>query len=508
MAKTNWLRILTVALLLLVQFGIRTHNIQAQQAYVDEGYHVGRADVAWDFDTNLAALSHGKLLTYFWLGLFKSANTTSLVTGRFAIALFSLITGATLYRLGWWLGGYLSGVIALGVYGLLPLAVVFERMALADPFAGGLAALVVWRSLVLARRPSVGQGIVVGVLLALASLAKMTMVGLPLVVVGATLVYFRWDGSIRPWLYTYFVPLAVAAIMVIVLWTPVLISAYFASPGGDDTNILNPETFQRNDVYAPCGFTSYTDQIVPLLLELVSPALVVAAGIAVVNGLAFLRHRRGTLLAVIWFLALTLPVCITARVVTSRYLMPVAVPVALLIGLGFRRLWNVPRLRLFVRGGLIAALAAWALLFALPTTRTAATDPLDLDLTGNNQLELQSGLFLADDRLIEAVDLLENTPGTVYATREACNLMRFYADALDLVCLSKDPIPDTGERLLAGLQPGEVAYFVESWFYGPFLLGIDWLETEEIALQTPAQYADPAYEFRLWKIWVRDHGVE
>jgi hypothetical protein len=81
--------------------------------------------------------------------------------------------------------------------------------------------------------------------------------------------------------------------------------------------------------------------------------------------------------------------------------------------------------------------------------------------------------------------------------------MQLLTDQLTLRCLEVDPIPHTGSLWQAELAPGEIAYFVHSGFYGPFHLGIDWLDTQEIELETPPQYADPYFEFRLWKIWKR-----
>ena len=93
-----------VILLLLVHFFIRHHHPTWQYAYVDEGFHARRAAVVWDFEQNPGRFAHGKVLLYFWMGLFEGDSTHNLHLLRTSIAIFSLITAATLYRIGRILG--------------------------------------------------------------------------------------------------------------------------------------------------------------------------------------------------------------------------------------------------------------------------------------------------------------------------------------------------------------------------------------------------------------------
>ncbi len=493
-------KLLPLVALLLIQFFLRSHGIRAQEPYFDEGYHIARASEAWKFTTNPGKFADGKLLIYYWLGLFKAAPTNSLVTGRLSIALFSLITGAAIYASMHWLDGHGAGLLALAVYAVLPLALIFERMALADPLASGLASLVVWRSLIAARRPTIGQGIVVGVLMALATMAKLTMVALPLVTVGAALIFRRSEGA--RWLRTYAPLLAAVAVTVITLWLPVLIAAYLGADNTEGLLIANPITFHRDLPSAAAGPLDYVRKIVPLLTELVAPAFMAAVGVALALALVSgAEYRRIAAFILLTGIAFALPTILIARWITSRYLMPLAVPGVMLLVLGFRPLWHkLP----VARAGLVGAAAIWFVGFALPFAQTALSDPQRLDLSGQNWMELQSGMGLADDRMREAVAWLEKAdPGPVYATYESCHLMQLLTDQLKLRCLEPDPIPHTGSLWQAELAPGETAYFVHSGFYGPFHLGIDWLDTQEIQLQTPPQYADPYFEFRLWKIWKR-----
>ena len=131
---TIWL---PVVALLLIHLLIRSHHITALEPYVDEGSHLVRGAAVWHFETHPARLAHGKLLTYFWLGLFEGPPSTALVVGRLSIALFSTLTAATIYLLGRWWQNHRTGLLALMIYACWPLAFFFERMALADPFAAG-----------------------------------------------------------------------------------------------------------------------------------------------------------------------------------------------------------------------------------------------------------------------------------------------------------------------------------------------------------------------------------
>ena len=46
--------------------------------YVDEGFHIKRAGLVWNFDVNPGRFAHGKVLLYFWLGLFETGPETAL----------------------------------------------------------------------------------------------------------------------------------------------------------------------------------------------------------------------------------------------------------------------------------------------------------------------------------------------------------------------------------------------------------------------------------------------
>src|SRR5689334_14242629 len=136
--------------LLLLQFWLRTYNIGVQEAFVDEGFHVERGEIVWHFQINPGQFSDGKFLFYFWVGLFSGPHSTAIPASRLPVALFSMLTGASLYILGKMFYSSRAGLLALALYAIFPLAIFHDRMALADPFATTFGALVLWRSIIFA----------------------------------------------------------------------------------------------------------------------------------------------------------------------------------------------------------------------------------------------------------------------------------------------------------------------------------------------------------------------
>ncbi|MAS32828.1 MAG: hypothetical protein CL610_02400 [Anaerolineaceae bacterium] len=493
--------LLPVIFMLLIHCYIRTNDITLFEPYVDEGYHIERGARVWNFDVHPGQFAHGKVLVYFWLGLFDGPPSTNLAAARLAIALISTITAATIYILGRTLRNHLAGLIALFIYAFVPFAFFFERMALADPFAAMFAILVVWRSLIFANHPTTRQGIIIGLLLGLATLAKLTVVTLPLITLAAVALTYDWQLGMRGAVRTYLWGLGVAAAVVVLMWLPMLIPAYFAHIQGDPFILVNDFNIQRTDSFAPPNALVYVANILPSIAEFTSVALLLLAALAFIIGL--IRQQWQALFLGIWIVSISIPVVALARVITIRYLMPVTAPLVLIIAFALEQIWWRARLRPLAAG----AAMLWLVSYAIPFR---ASDPMQLTLTGSNQFDFQSGFFTADEAVHETATILSsiNEPGIVYATREACHLLYFYSDPFTLRCLDDDPIPTFGQTMLDELRPGQPAYLVISNYYGPFHYGLDWLNSEEIVLEHAPQFQGVGYEFRLWKIWLADQQDE
>lgn len=372
-----------VIMLLLCHIALRTHNIDVQQVHLDEGFHLSRAMTVYNFDVNPGRFAQGKMLLYFWLGLFEQANqpgrcslhsltipcawvsvdpTTNIPTpiypaARLAISIFSVITAATIYLLGRWLFHPYVGLLALALYAILPFAFFYERLAFADPLAAGMMTLGIWRCLVFARHPTRKQAVIMGLVLSMAVMAKMTM-GLIILLPLAAMIMERgtlklsYEGdklkrgqitarfdltvaTIKALIRRYGVNFILACCVGLAIWLPVLIPAAIAHNTPDrfvlvnDTNIARDEDF----LFKPID---YLTRIGPALLDYWGEGLMIGWVGALLFGLLWFpliddRWSRSFLYITVAMAFAVLPSALIARVQTTRYLMPASVPIVLLV---------------------------------------------------------------------------------------------------------------------------------------------------------------------------------
>ncbi|KAB2866277.1 MAG: hypothetical protein F9K46_02645, partial [Anaerolineae bacterium] len=164
---------LMVGLLWLLWF-TRAHDIMALAVFVDESLHILRAQMVFDFNDATASILPGKLLLYYYLGLFVPQNVGGAWLSREAIALLALLGAALTFALARQLFHRWSiSLLAVILYALSPFMLFFERMALSDTFTMifGLSLAIV--SLKLACQPTRKNSILVGLLFGLALLAKL-----------------------------------------------------------------------------------------------------------------------------------------------------------------------------------------------------------------------------------------------------------------------------------------------------------------------------------------------
>lgn len=445
--------LLLIVLLFLTQLFIRIHNAEAQEAFVDEGYHVTRGAIIWDFDQHPGRFSQGKLLLYFWLGLFETDPLIALPMSRTAIGLFSLLNGAVLFTLGRSLHSTSAGLMALAVYVFLPFAFFFERMVLADPFAAVFMSLSVWRSFIFVKRPTWKEGVILGVLLALATLAKLTMALLPFFPAMASFIYFPdW----RHWLKVYFPPLVLAAVIFTFIWLPILIPAALAANTDDPFIIVNPENLQQLAISDP---GEKTEKIFPELTAYTTLWVMLGMGLAVAYLIFNLKTRKLGLVFFVWLLMLTFLSIIVAKVVRARYLMPVSSPMVLIIAYTVMHFWKKsPQL---IRIGMVAAATLWLVGFALPFAYTASTQPDKLPLGQGEWNRYMSGTLSGDALRHAAASVNAQAPQHVYSTWGTCQLLYFYVET-DVTCLPVyvDMEKALRENFAEDMQAGEVVYMV------------------------------------------------
>jgi len=396
-------RLWLMVLLLLGGFFLRAHRPGALAGFVDEVSHIERSEIIYTLGRNPADVSHGKLLTYYWLGLFETGRTSALETARLAMALAALLTIAAVAAAGRTLFGARAALIAPAVYAITPFAVFFERMALADPLATALAALAAWHSVLLARAPSRRRALVTALLANGAVFAKLTTAPvLALPVLAAILfgdvpspdlrraslsIYARalWRYYWPVWRLTMIVfaagwALFGAASVISLLGGghPILLDTYLASARPED--VLDK-------------LSGLADRAGLLL----TPWL--ALGALALSGLALVWRTRATLYALAWLALLWGPSVLLASSLQTRYLLAGIPPLAVLIGggvsalSGLRVLRRRPRAARIARGAVALGLGAWTLAFALPFDWRASADPAALTLPRRDSYDYFWGSF-------------------------------------------------------------------------------------------------------------------
>lgn len=398
-------RLWLMVLLLLGGFFLRAHRPGALAGFVDEVSHIERSEIIYTLGRNPADVSHGKLLTYYWLGLFETRRTSALETARLAMALAALLTIAAVAAAGRTLFGARAALIAAAVYAITPFAVFFERMALADPLATALAALAAWHSVLLARAPSRRRALVTALLANGAVFAKLTTAPvLALPVLAAILfgdvpspdlrraslsIYARavWRYYWPVWRLTMIVfaagwALFGAASVISLLGGghPILLDTYLAGASARPEDVLDK-------------LGGLADRVGLLL----TPWL--ALGALALSGLALVWRTRATLYALAWLALLWGPSVLLASSLQTRYLLAGIPPLAVLIGGGVSALGGLrafrrrPRAARIARGAVALGLGVWTLAFALPFDWRASADPAALTLPRRDSYDYFWGSF-------------------------------------------------------------------------------------------------------------------
>lgn len=450
--RANTMRQLAVVVgLLALQFLLRAHSITQQGAFVDEGYHTDRAVQVYKFAANPGEFANGKILVYYWLGLFQGARSTALFASRTAIALFSLVTGATIYLIGRQIVNHSVGVAALALYIVLPFAFFYDRLALADPFASAFACLVVWRSIAFGKHPKLRDSLWLGFLLAFATLAKLTLGLIPIVPIVASIIYFPdlsagLFGRIVYWLKHYLPPLILSAVVLVILWSPILLPAYIARVNNHSYSLVSAVNIAQPDD-GPATVLAYLQAVAIGAADFFGLGiwgLLTLMALCTALALRNKRSTKGSWLLLYWLAAALFSVIGLAAGADTRYLVPAVPPVVLLATVGIYAIWQQRRFQLLTRTVVVAGLVVWLFAFAGPFIAMAFDAPPALPLTGNNHDLFFSGGGNADARLMSVsswVDTLDTNKTRVYSNWVVCYLMYFYTHH-DVSCLEPIGVPD------------------------------------------------------------------
>jgi len=439
-----------IVILLLVQFGLRVHNPLAMAAFWDENSHISRARALFNFEQSPIANSHGKLLLYFWLGAFQPGeHVGALVVSRWAVALFSLLGSAGMMAAARLLFGRQAMIPALAFYTLAPWSLFFDRMAFADPFTGALAALAAWQSLWLVRIPTPRQGVIVGLLVALAALAKLTTAVIACLPILAILLFtakknesfFQYFSGVKKLWRRYRTALIAAGIAAAVPWLIVLgAGAWLAAIEGEKTILV--DTYLIGDNTRAGGILDRLQNTFITKTDLLlSPGMTILLAMLVI--LQLWKRPAPTLYALAWLLAIWGPVTLVATELQSRYLSAGIPALAAIFGGGMvvagERLARISRLNplstrgegtstpfdspcmrgevsLITYGLAFVILSLWAITFAIPFAQKATSDPVALEMPYLDTTNYFSGTFTTwatRDALADLAETGERVEGKI-----------------------------------------------------------------------------------------------
>lgn len=419
--------------LLLAGFGLRTQEITALPLYQDETYHLRRAEAVYRFEDNPIAYAHGKLLLYYWLGAFDPAYTEAgLATARLSVALTGLLGAAGGAALARALFGRRAGLLALAFLVFAPYALFYDRLALSDSPAAALSALAGWWTLAAIRRPTRRRGIVLGGLLALALLAKLSTAPLLALPPLAALLFAPQGTTLREKWARARPALRPAAAIVLGVAALYGLGALENALSGRPQEPYDPELF---------ALTRGIDGVAENLrlawdagaVFLSAPLLIAGLALAI----AALLHGRAAIYLFGWLLAVTVPFIVFAVTLQTRYFVPALPVCGALIAGGLLALTEHRRAQRL--GALLLAL--WALGFALPTARTLLTDPAALEVTAidrRNFFRYTSNAWGAREALADLAATGERIDGQVplVGAMHYCTLPDLYiTPAFDWQCL-------------------------------------------------------------------------
>jgi hypothetical protein len=457
---TQRLYLHTFIVLLLLVVALRWHNVLALPAYIDEGYHTYHASRIWQLPEHPARFADGKLMLYFWLGIFTDANPqNNLFAVRASMSLIAVITASVLTLWMRLMTNRAMSLLVVGLYAVLPYTLFYERMAMSDPLASCLAVLFAWRCWVLAKCPTLRQGIIVGVLFALVTLTKLSLATLGALIPLAIVLWGNWQGWKR-----YVVPFGVAMVVTLVCWSPMAIPILLSQNSENPMTFVDPIVFAENP-----DRLDYLQEVLPEIQDFLPVMWVIVAIFGLVALATRHRWRMGIFLAV-WVLLVFIPPILSASIATSRYFMPISAPIILLVVYGVFVLSRLPKVGAFVAITIASLLGI--------SVSGIMQDPLKLDLSFNNRLEFQSRSISQDSASVRVVDDLVQADLPVFATWWAC-YVNYFAFDRQPICVDRPPkVAQIIPLLEANLAIGDEAYWVQQQHNrDDFLLLVDYTWT-------------------------------
>lgn len=470
----------------LLHFGLRAHRPTHLPLFIDEDRHLRRAANVEDLWT-LGLNSHGKYLLYILIAPFNTERSEALWASRVAVALFSLVGLAALYRLTEKFFGRPAAFIAIGFYAIAPYALFYERMALADGPAGVMATLTALYSLTFAQRPNYRRAAVVGLLVGLAALAKLTMMFIAILPVMA-IFFFNQNRAPLPELkfanlrqilavfykqfMAHFRYLVVAGVVCIGVWLPVLIPVGTAVVTGEKYVLV--DRYLAGDNLIKQGNWDKLVGIWDTFPMLLSPLMVTLMLLCV--GLAIWQAPRRASYALLWLVLAYLPTILLVGWVQTRYFTPGIFPLAMLLGAGIVAAKEIripkvsPKYPRLLPATLTGLVLVWGVVYALPFAYNAAYNAPKIELPDRDEKQYYQTRYSAYG-LLDALDYLESKGKPVDEQIEVmgvmflCESMDLYAyPKVDLTCLSdgytNKTINEAWQKLTERAQQEQPLYLI------------------------------------------------
>lgn len=384
--------LLPVIFLMWVFFFLRVHDIDTRMPYfIDELNHINRSRIIYTFTDLHVSTTPGKFLLYYYLGLFDLPPNLPGWVARTAVVILALIGAAGTYALGKSLFTRRAGMIGLALLSVFPFMIFHERLTLSDPLTASLAVMMIWYSVVFARRPTMVRANVLGAMICVMLLGKILagpLLAMPLLAIGLfgparlNLQQPLWSQIQRAW-YHYRPFLIRIALINAVIWG--LIMTFYIGRGLVDPDNTNP--IVDDYIFTPEDRASQLetniDHFIEVFSDLWGPGLTILTLIAM--PVLIWQRPRAAIFVLGGIGLLWVPIFVTAARPNSRYLTLVGHLWLVVVGGGITLLWSYARqLRSpLQRDGIVFGsiiLLAWSLLFGASFSQTLIDDPTALDL--------------------------------------------------------------------------------------------------------------------------------
>jgi 4-amino-4-deoxy-L-arabinose transferase-like glycosyltransferase len=323
---------------LLAGFWLRLQQLGALPIYWDEAFHIYYARAPLIQHLYFSVFPFARWLNVILIAALQPLGLESLWIARLLSVILSLLTAASAYWVGRWLGSRTTGRLALVLYLVLPFAFFYDRQAMSDPIMAAFGAMGVVFGLRTLKTLSLRDALLSGLFIGLATLTKFSgVLYLPVLFVGAALIPIANRRR----------ALALAVVHAVVCI--VLFGALFLLARQENGPSANP-VGASNWCHSPlCSGQFDLAQVVALpltnlrlYLDTIPSFYTPTIWLLAVAALVFVTRSQRTKAWVLGIMAfaLALPYILIADLFPPRYLMFTLLPIAALAAYAFERLVN------------------------------------------------------------------------------------------------------------------------------------------------------------------------